>query len=46
MRAAFLGGGGGGTDEGAVELREQGVGSFEESRVVTPSGNTKNTREL
>lgn len=37
MRAAFLGGGGGGAIMGAVELRERGVRSFEESRATTPA---------
>lgn len=37
MRAAFLGGGGG----GAVELMERGVRSFEESGATTPSRDTK-----
>lgn len=42
MRAAFLGGGGGGgAVEGAVELRERGVRSFEESGATTPSRDTK-----
>lgn len=36
MRAAFLGGGGGGAERGAKELREPGEGSFEESRAMTP----------
>lgn len=41
MRAAFLGGGGGGAIMGAVELRERGVRSFEESGATTPGRNTK-----
>lgn len=43
MRAAFLGGGGGGGGAvaGAVELRERGVRSFEESGATTPSRDTK-----
>ena len=45
MRAAFLGGGGGGAEVGAVELRERGVRSFEESGVMTPIRNKK-TKEV
>lgn len=42
MRAAFLGGGGGGWAEvGTVELKERGVRSFEESGAMTPSRDTK-----
>ncbi len=42
MRAAFLGGGGGGgAVVGAVELRERGVRSFDESGAKTSSSDTK-----
>lgn len=41
MRAAFLGGGGGGAEVGAVDLRERGARSFEESRPMSPSRDTK-----